>query len=111
MPAERPARSTWIGAGVLTTDGPEAATQPCPHPAWRRLTDAAAALSPGACDPRRLLARRDLPPGRPDLPARQPAAAPAVAPRARQTPPARPLGHHAGPELRVRPPEPGHLPA
>ena len=28
--------------------------------------------------------------------------------RARQAAPARPLGHHAGPELRLRPPQPGH---
>ena len=44
----------------------------------------------------------------PDLPARQPAAARAAAPRARQAAAARPLGHDAGPELRLRAPEPGH---
>ena len=60
---------------------------------------------------RRLLAGRELPVGRADLPARQPAAARAAAARARQAAPARPLGHDARPELRLRPPEPGDHPA
>ena len=45
--------------------------------------------------PRRLLARGELPLGRADLPARQPAAARAAARRARQAAPARPLRHDA----------------
>ena len=49
-----------------------------------------------AAAPARVVARRELPLGRPDLPARQPAPARAAAPRARQAAPARPLGHHAG---------------
>ena len=57
---------------------------------------------------RRLLARGELPLGRADLPARQPAAARAAAPRARQAAAARPLGHHAGAELRLRAPQPRH---
>ena len=55
---------------------------------------------------RRLLARRQLPVGRPDLPARQSAPARAACPRARQAAPARPLGNDAGPELHLRPHEP-----
>ena len=56
----------------------------------------------------RLLAGRQLPVGRPDLPLRQPALARAAEARARQAAAAGPLGNHAGPELRLRPPEPGH---
>jgi hypothetical protein len=55
----------------------------------------------------RILARRQLPVGRPDLPARQPAAARhRCALAARQAAPARALGHHAGAELHLRAPEP-----
>ena len=50
----------------------------------------------------------ELPVRRPDLPARQPAAARAARARARQAAPARPLGHDAGAELHLRPPEPRH---
>ncbi len=57
--------------------------------------------------PRHVVARRQLPHGRPDLPARQPAAARAAAARAREAPAARPLGHVARAQLPVRPPEPG----
>ena len=55
---------------------------------------------------RRVLARGELPVGRPDLPARQPAAPRAARRGARQAAPARPLGHDARPELHLRPPEP-----
>src|SRR5687767_8347537 len=48
---------------------------------------------------RRLLACRQLPFGRPDLPARQPAAARAADARARQAEAARALGNDAGAEL------------
>ena len=58
--------------------------------------------------PERLVARRQLPVGRPDLPARQPAPARAAAHRARQAAPAGPLGHDARAELRLRPPQPRH---
>ena len=58
--------------------------------------------------PERLVARGELPLRRPDLPARQPAAARAAARRARQAAPARPLGHDARAELHLRPPEPRH---
>ena len=57
---------------------------------------------------RRVLARRQLPLGRPDLPARQPAAARAAAARARQAAAARALGHDARAQLRLRAPEPRH---
>ena len=56
---------------------------------------------------RRVLARGELPLGRADLPARQPAAARAAPRGARQAAPARPLGHDAGPEPHLRPPQPG----
>ncbi len=56
----------------------------------------------------RLLAGRQLPVGRPDLSLRQSAAERAAAARAHQAAAAGPLGHHAGAELHLRPPEPGH---
>ena len=56
---------------------------------------------------RRLLAGRQLPLGRPDLPARQPAPARAAPRRAHQAAAARPLGHDAGPQPHLRPHEPG----
>ena len=59
-----------------------------------------------AAPDRRLLARRELPLGRADLPARQPAPARAAAARARQAAAARPLRHDAGAEPRLRAPEP-----
>ena len=55
---------------------------------------------------RRLLAGRQLSVRRPDLPARQPAAAPAAGGRGRQAAAARSLGHHAGPQPDLRPHEP-----
>ena len=55
---------------------------------------------------RRLLARGELPLGRPDLPARQPAPARAAAARAHQAAAARPLRHDAGPQPDLRAPEP-----
>ena len=55
---------------------------------------------------RRLLARRQLPVGRPDLSVRQSAPQGAARERAHQAAPARPLGHDAGPELHLRPPQP-----
>ena len=57
---------------------------------------------------RRLLARRQLPVGRPDLPAGQPAAARAARAGPRQAAPARPLGHDPGPQPPLRPPQPRH---
>ena len=57
--------------------------------------------------PRRLLARGQLPVGRPDLPDGQPAADRAAARRAHQAAAARALGHHPRPELRLGAPEPG----
>ena len=61
----------------------------------------------GASAPRRVLARGELPLRRPDLPARQPAAARAARGRAREAAAARPLRHVAGAEPRLRAPEPG----
>ena len=80
-------------------------------------TDVEAGVAPGgtpegdarsrrAAPDRRLLARRELPLGRPDLPARQPAPARAARAGARQAAPARPLGDDARPQLRLRPHEP-----
>ena len=60
--------------------------------AARRDRDAAGARAAPA---RRVLARGELPLGRADLPARQPAAARAAATRAREAAPARPLRHDA----------------
>ncbi len=66
------------------------------------------ALRRGAASDRRLLARRELPLGGADLPARQPPPARAAAPRARQAPPARPLGHDARAQPHLRAHEPRH---
>ena len=74
------------------------------HPA-RPPADAVPGRPPPA---RRLLAGRELPVGRSDLPAGQPAAARAAARRARQAAPARALGHDPRPEPAVRAPEPCH---
>ena len=54
----------------------------------------------------RLLARRQLSVGRPDLPLRQSAAHGAAHARAHQAAAARPLGHHAGAELHLCPLQP-----
>src|ERR1700734_2505499 len=56
---------------------------------------------------RRLVARRQLPVGRADLPAGQPAAAGAAAARAREAAVARALGHHAWAQPDLRAPQPG----
>ncbi len=66
------------------------------------------AVARGAPADPRLLARRELPLGRPDLPPRQPAAQGAAHARARQAAPPRPLGDDAGPEFHLRAPEPRH---
>ncbi len=66
--------------------------------------------SPGqgrAAADRRLVAGRELPLGRADLPDGQPAAPGAAAAGAREAAAARALGHHARAQLRLRPPEPG----
>ena len=55
---------------------------------------------------RRVLARGELPDRRADLPAGQPAAARAAARRAHQAAPARPLGHVARAQPRLRAPQP-----
>ena len=55
-----------------------------------------------------LVARRELPQHRADLPARESAAARTAAGRAHQAAPARPLGHVARAEPRLRAPEPPH---
>ena len=56
----------------------------------------------------RLLARRELSVGRPDLSLRQSAAEEAAQAGAHQAAPARPLGHDARAELHLRPSEPRH---
>ena len=55
-----------------------------------------------------LVARGQLSLGRPDLPARQPAAARAAGGRARQAAAARPLGHDAGPQPALGASQPRH---
>src|SRR5213076_2476089 len=60
----------------------------------------------GAAAPRRLLARRQLPFRRPDLPARQPAPARAAPRRAHQAAAARALRHRPGAQPDLRAPEP-----
>ena len=60
----------------------------------------------GVAPDRRVLARRELPVRRPDLPAGEPAPARAAPARARQAAPTRPLGHHTRPEPALRPHEP-----
>ena len=64
--------------------------------AWE--SESLPALDATACD--------ELPFGRPDLSARQPAAQEAAHPRPHQASPARPLGHDPGAELHLRAPEP-----
>ena len=71
------------------------------HVLGRRRADAG-----GARASRRLLARCELSLGRADLPARQSAAARAVAARAREAATARPFRDRAWPEPRLRPSEP-----
>ncbi len=66
------------------------------------------AFAGAAQSDRRLLARRQLPHGRPDLPAGERAPPRAAAARTHQATPARPLGDVAGAEPDVRAPEPGH---
>ena len=75
---------------------------------WQQGRGGRPALRRGAAQDARLLAGRQLPVRRPDLPDGQPAPEGAAAAQARQAAPARPLGHHVGPELPLRPPEPGH---
>ena len=94
-------------AGVLPSDGPaeEGAAQ------LKELGPEGGdhgerAVRPGTDPDGRLLARRQLSFGRPDLPLRQPAAQEAARKRAHQAAAARPLGHHAGAELHLRSPEP-----
>ena len=81
---------------VVVVRGSDGETEPGPLPGARRP------------DPRRLLARRQLPVGRPDLPDGQPAADRAAARRAHQAAAARPLGHLPRPELHLGAPVPRH---
>ena len=72
---------------------------------WRRGSRPAGRQHDAGTD-RQVVASRQLPVGRADLPARQRAAARAAHAGPRQATPARPLGHDARPELPVRAPEP-----
>ena len=76
------------------------------RPALVRVSAHGTAHAGGGTAHRCDLARRQLPVGRADLPARQPAAARAAAAGARQAAAARALGHHPGPELPLRAHEP-----
>ena len=87
---ERSHGSTDSGAGLDHNLGP----------AERRRTESAGPLVAGG----------QLPLGGTDLPDGQPAARRAARAEARQAPAARPLGHHAGPQFRLRPPQSGHRP-
>ena len=90
--AEIPRRASWLGCWSGSSRSPAGRTA-----RGRRV----------AAD-RRLVARRELPLRRPDLPARQSAAARAAGRRARQAAPARPLGHDAGAQSHLRAPESRH---
>ena len=101
-------------AGVISTDGERVHRPRRPHRrgSHHRARDREAVWE--ADDERhapqdgRVLARRELPVRRADLPARQPAPARAAALRARQAAPARPLGDDAGAQLRLRARQPRH---
>ena len=71
-----------------------------------RRSHGARAVGQGTGPDRRVLASRQLPFGRPDLPLRQPAAEEAADQGAHQAAAARPLGNDARPELHLRPSEP-----
>src|SRR4051794_12791850 len=86
----------------------DGSTPPGDHTLERFPGDNSAAGAGRGAQARRLLAGLQLPLGRADLPARQPAAEGAAAAGAHQAPTARPLGHVAGLEHALRPPEPGH---
>ena len=119
---QRAHRQRYIpGQGPLPAEG----EHPCPGlDEQRGAVRSARDGSAGSPDPRRaragppfrrsagpdgrLLAGLELPLRRPDLSLRQPAAREAAPARARQAAPARALGHDAGPELRLRPPQPRH---
>ena len=75
---------------------------------WVTLRSTGRSTTPSSSPGRRLVAGGQLPDGRPDLPAGQPAAPPTAGAGPHQAPPARPLGHLARPELPLRPPQPGH---
>ena len=89
--------------------GSPTASPTSPHQRPARDTDHSLTRRAGA--DRRLLARGQLPLGRPDLPARQPAAPRAARGRAREAAAARPLRDDARPQLRLRAPEPRDLKA
>ena len=87
----------------------EDASTPHGHHAFGRFPGRGGTTLAGrAPQDRRLLAGRQLPLGRADLPARQPAPEGAAQARAHQAAAARPLGHVAGPEHALRPPQSGH---
>src|SRR5919109_687596 len=79
---------------------PTARTLPAPGGRHAR-----SARSGGAARRRRVVARGELSHRRPDLPVQESALARAPARRARQAPPARPLGHLARDQPRLRAPE------
>src|SRR4051794_2737831 len=114
-PAATAASTTSAGscsASWATTRGRSGApTPPSSPPADASSARDGAVAGPRRAAPaRRLVACRELPLGRPDLPACEPAPAGAAPTGARQAPPARPLGYDAGPEPAVRAPEPADPP-
>ena len=121
----RPAmQCTAIRTGVLPTGHRCAPSAPARNGRWptrsrggsyeagerkaRHDLEDPVAERPAARRHRHLLACCQQPLGRPDLPLRQPAAAPAARALRYQAHAARPLGHDAGAELHLRAPEPGH---
>ena len=101
--------------GGRSVPAPAPARRPRPHRQTRRRTGRVrfsdrhqAGPDRGrAADAARLLARRQLPVRRPDLPDGQPAAERAAAAGGHQAAAARPLGHDPGPQPPLRPPQPG----
>ena len=97
---------------VTWTSEPERRSTSGSDHGHRARTDGLAHSRHGAVERRHagpgrwLVARRQLPVGRADLPAEQPPAAHAAVARRRQAASARALGHHARAELHLRPPQP-----
>ena len=105
---ERHARAAREQRRAAARSSPSTCSSIASAASWARSPRRSAGSTRSCSPPARLLARRQLPVGRPDLPARQSAAARAAQARAHQAAAARPLGHVAGPEHALRPPQPGH---
>ena len=104
--------SVWVGTPARGTPSPtHRRSRPDDHD--RRRTRRADLGLPGPRRPpraRRLVARRELPRRRADLPHGQPAPARTAHSCAHQAPAARALGHHPGADVPVGAPQPRHRP-